>query len=108
MPKIQSIIQAELAGFTHWHDSLQVTPTIQQLREQFEAIRSAELEKFVTHFPAEKKEELEMLTKRIVNKILHTPIVNLKNGTGSSVDGETRSKIQLIRHLFGLDSKHHS
>jgi glutamyl-tRNA reductase len=108
IPKIQNIVAAEIEGFTHWHDSLQVTPTIQQLREQFESIRSTELDKVIGHFPAEKKEELEMLTKRIVNKILHEPMVNLKNGTHSTVDGETRSKIRLIRHLFGLDSKHHS
>ena len=108
VPKIQAIIEEELASFTHWHDSLQVTPTIQQLREQFESIRSSEVEKFTSHFPPDKREELEMLTKRIVNKILHTPMVNLKNGSNGSIDQETRSKIHLIRHLFGLDSKHHS
>ena len=108
IPKIQSIIREELANFIHWQDTLQVTPTIQQLREQFEAIRASELDKFIHHFPDEKKEELEMLTKRIVNKILHTPMVNLKNDSDNTADGETRSKIHLIRHLFGLDNKHHS
>ncbi|MBI1803855.1 MAG: glutamyl-tRNA reductase [Ignavibacteriae bacterium] len=108
IPKIHTIIQEELGVFMQWHDSLQVTPTIQQLREQFEAIRTTELEKFIHHFPSDKKEALEMLTKRIVNKILHAPMVNLKNGTNGSLDSETRNKIDLIRRLFGLTTKHHS
>ncbi|MBI4810215.1 MAG: hypothetical protein HY800_01980 [Ignavibacteriales bacterium] len=86
---------------------MEVTPTIQQLRDQFEVIRKTEVEKHLHHFAADEHETIEILTRRIVNKILHTPMVNLKNGTGEQMDDEIRSKIHTLRHLFGLDKKTH-
>jgi glutamyl-tRNA reductase len=50
---------------------------------------------------------VDLLTKRIVNKILHTPMSNLRNGTGEPGVDETRTKIYFIRHLFGLDKRTH-
>jgi glutamyl-tRNA reductase len=105
IPKVRQIVLDELINFNNWNNSLQVNPTIQELREQFETIRKSEVEKHRHHFNADKEEELEMLTKRIVNKILHTPMVNLKNGHSAEGEDETRNKIHLLRHLFGLDKK---
>ena len=101
--RVEEIILEEITEFNTWFNSLQVTPTIQQLREQFESIRQSEVEKLRHQFGPEKQEEIELLTKRIVNKILHTPLVNLRNGTGDKSSPDTHHKIHLIRHLFGLD-----
>ena len=108
IPKIEQIIRDELEQFQVWHDGLQVTPTIQQLREQFELIRHEEVGKHLHHFPTDKQEEIEILTKRIVNKILHTPMVNLKTGDNESGNDETRAKVSIVRSLFGLDKKQRS
>ncbi|MDI6767844.1 MAG: glutamyl-tRNA reductase [Bacteroidota bacterium] len=105
IPKIQQIIFDELTQYIAWHDSLDVTPTIRQLREQFENIRQEEVKKHIHHFSSDKQEEIEILTKRILNKILHTPMVNLKNGTTQVTDDDARTKIHTLRHLFGLDKK---
>lgn len=105
IPAIQKIIAEESALFTAWYDSLEITPTIQQLREHFEAIRQGEVEKHLHHFPAESKEDLELLTKRIVNKILHTPMVNLRNQPAEEPESNTQTKVFILRHLFGLDKK---
>ena len=105
VPKVQQIVLDELIQFHNWYNSLQVSPTIQELRDQFESIRRSEVEKHLHHFTGDRHEEIEILTKRIVNKILHTPMVNLKNGSGETTDDETRHRIYLIRHLFGLDKK---
>ncbi|MBI5476770.1 MAG: glutamyl-tRNA reductase [Ignavibacteriales bacterium] len=107
IPKIQEIILGELIQFKNWHDSLEVTPTIQQLRDQFETIRNDEVKKHLHHFSTDKHEEVEILTKRIVNKILHTPMVNLKNGSAEQSGTETQTRVHIIRHLFGLDKKDH-
>jgi glutamyl-tRNA reductase len=100
VPKVERIIEEELAAFREWHGSIDLTPTIAELRERFESIRGAEVERMRHKLPPAEIEEVEMLTKRIVNKILHTPMTNLKNGHSSE---ETRTKISFIRHLFGLD-----
>jgi glutamyl-tRNA reductase len=101
--KVEAIVLEELTLFHNWFASLDVTPTIQELSRQFEAIRSAEVAKHRHHFSGEKEEELEILTKRIVNKILHTPITNLRNGVHREEGGAIGEKISLLRHLFGLD-----
>ncbi|HTK82211.1 MAG TPA: glutamyl-tRNA reductase [Bacteroidota bacterium] len=100
---VEQIILEELTLFHNWHRSREVTPTIQELSKQFEAIRTSELEKHRHHFSTEKQEELELLTKRIVNKILHTPITNLKNGSNADDAPTVGEKVSLLRHLFGLD-----
>lgn len=107
VPRIEQLISEELQQFRLWHDSLEVAPTIQQLRDQFEAIRQGEVERHLPHFTADRREEIEILTKRIINKILHTPMVNLKNGTSEHDDEQIRQRVSIVRHIFGLDKKHH-
>jgi glutamyl-tRNA reductase len=106
--KVEEIILHEVTEFNNWYTSLQVTPTIQELREQFELIRSSEVEKHLRQFDPQHQEALDLVTKRIVNKILHTPLVNLKNGSNGYTSEKTKDKIHLLRHLFGLDKTEHS
>ncbi len=105
IPKVQQIMLDELTAYNTWYNSLQVTPTIQELRDQFESIRKSEVEKHLHHFATDRQEEIEMLTKRIINKILHTPMVNLRNSSDQEDEDDKRHKVHLIRHLFGLDQK---
>ncbi len=106
-PKVERIINEEAAVFEQWHASLDVSPTIVELREAFEAIRSEEVGKHSHHFDPVTSEAVDMLTKRIINKILHAPMSNLKNGTGEHASDDTRTKVYFIRHLFGLDKRTH-
>jgi glutamyl-tRNA reductase len=103
--KVREIVHEEVLKFHQWHNSLQVTPTIQDLRDQFESIRQREVEQALHRFSTEQRESVEQLTKRIVNKILHTPMVNLKNGTDGEASEETLKKLSVLRHLFGLGHK---
>jgi glutamyl-tRNA reductase len=105
VPKIEAIIGEELGSFQAWYRSLDVAPTIQQLREQFETIRLSEVEKHRHHFSTDQTEAVEMLTKRIVNKILHTPMVNLRAPSEGQPDHDARTRVSIIRHLFGLDHR---
>jgi len=105
IPKVQQIMLDELSTFNTWYNSLQVTPTIQELRDHFESIRKSEVEKHLHHFAADRQEEIEILTKRIINKILHTPMVNLRNSSDQEGEDDKRHKVHLIRHLFGLDQE---
>ena len=95
----------ELTQFQRWHASLEVNPTIEQLREHAESIRRTEVEKHLRRFAPEEREELDILTKQIINKILHAPTVNLKTGPESGDKERMRDKVHLVRHLFGLDKK---
>jgi len=100
VPKVRQIILDELIQFNRRYATLEVNPTIEELREHVEAIRRSEVEKHLRRFSPDEREELEILTKRIINKILHTPTVNLKSGPE-----RMRDKIHMVRHLFGLDKR---
>lgn len=104
LPKIQSIIMEELINLFGWYNSLEVTPTIRSLRQLFEDIRQEEVDKQKNKFTPEDIEKLDIVTKRIINKLLHLPTVELKriseNGVGSQ---EAAAKVNAVRSLFGLD-----
>jgi glutamyl-tRNA reductase len=55
-------------------------------------------------FTPEDIEKLDMVTKRIINKLLHLPTVELKRiseyGVGSQ---DAAAKVNAVRSLFGLD-----
>jgi len=109
IPKVKSIIDDEITSFLAWYDSLEAAPTIKTLHDHFETIRREEVEKNVNKFTKEDREKLEILTKRIVNKLLHNPTVELKknNDAGIGVD-ESAMRISIIRELFGIDKKNNN
>ncbi|MEK7671191.1 MAG: glutamyl-tRNA reductase, partial [Bacteroidota bacterium] len=106
LPKVTTIIREEVVGFFKWHNSLQVGPTIHELTEAIESIRHQEVEKNINRFKPEDRELVDMVTKRIVNKILHQPITNLRNGAQNGGGGsETLNRIRALRDLFGIAEK---
>jgi glutamyl-tRNA reductase len=103
IPKVEKIIQEELDAFFDWYNSLQVAPTIKDLRDYFESVRAEEVGKNINKFSEEDREKLEIITKRIINKILHHPTVELKKLSDENSDSDFASlKISVIRELFGL------
>lgn len=103
IPKVEKIIDEELNTFLNWFNSLEVAPTIKDLRDYFEAIRLDETEKNKNRFSPEDHEKLEIITKRIINKILHHPTVELKKYTESGVNSdEAAQKVSIVRELFGM------
>ncbi|WP_337871695.1 glutamyl-tRNA reductase [Ignavibacterium sp.] len=106
IPKVEKIIQEELDAFFDWYNSLQVAPTIKELRDYFESVRAEEVEKNINKFSEEDREKLEIITKRIINKILHHPTVELKKlFDENSASDFSFLKISVIRELFGLTGR---
>jgi glutamyl-tRNA reductase len=105
IPKVEKIIQEELDNFWEWYNSLQAAPAIKDIRDFFEEIRNEEVEKNKNKFSAEDQEKLDIVTKRIINKILHHPTIELRKANDSSVSVETSTKIGIIKDLFGIHPK---
>lgn len=101
IPKVEAIITEVLAELTHWYSSLEVNPTITALTQFMENIRQEELAKNINRFDSKDRELVELVTKRIINKIIHAPIVNLRKGQETSL-AERLQKISAIQKLFGL------
>ncbi len=104
IPAVNAIILQELTAIRQWFEALQVNPTISDLREMFETVRAEEVKKNINRFSKEDRDLVELVTKRIVNKLLHLPTTNLKNMNGENAD-DSHTRIHAIRTLFGL---HHT
>ena len=105
IPKVEKIIEEELENLLEWYNSLQAAPAIKDLRDFFEEIRNEEVEKNKNKFATEDQEKLDIVTKRIINKILHHPTIELRKAEDSTGSGDTATKIGIIRDLFGINSK---
>jgi glutamyl-tRNA reductase len=98
------LLDEELASFTSWWRSLETVPTINGLRDKMENIRVQELEKALSRlgseFAGRHQEVIEALTKGIVNKILHDPMVQLR----AQQDIEARQQaMAALQTLFNLE-----
>jgi glutamyl-tRNA reductase len=100
----EALLEEEIEAFELWWRSLDTVPTISCLRNKVETIREQELEKALsrlgTEFAEKHQEVIEALTRGIVNKILHEPMVQLR----AQQDVEARRRaLQSLQMLFDLD-----
>jgi glutamyl-tRNA reductase len=100
--KAEAIVEQEVDGFYRWLGTLDAVPTIVALRDKFERIRQAELQKTLSTLRDLSPREhaaLEALTSAIINKILHAPVTRLKQHDRTL---ETYY-IAAARQLFGIE-----
>ena len=100
LSKVEAIIDSEAAKFMEWWHALEVVPTIIALRGKAEDVRRKEVNKNLSKMPELSERErtrIDALTRAIVNEILHSPTVRLK-------DGNRGQKYQsMIEELFALE-----
>ncbi len=100
IPDALEIIAGINKDYMTWLKSLDVVPTISKLAGYFNQIRQQELEKYVHKSDDKEFEHLEQLSKSIVKKLLHFPILNLRDmANGQKLD---MSKINTIWEIFRL------
>jgi glutamyl-tRNA reductase len=105
IPKVEKIIEEELDNFWEWYNSLQAAPAIKDLRDLFEEVRNEEVEKNKNKFANEDQDKLDIVTKRIINKILHHPTIELRKAGETSDSTDSATKIGIIRDLFGIGTQ---
>lgn len=101
--KAEAIINEEIIQFHKWVATLEVTPTIVALRNRFDELRKAELERTLVTWkdaPPDAEKRLEALTSAFMNKLLHQPTSVLKKaGQGNRTD----LYLDALRALFDLE-----
>ena len=91
--RAEAIVAGEGERFHQWLGSLDSVPAIASLRERAEAIRRGELAKANSRLAGLSEHErhaVESLTNQIVNKLLHQPIMRLKEA-GLGEEDERRA-----------------
>ena len=100
--RAEALVAREVERFAARLQDLAVVPTIVSLRDKLESVRRAELDKALARLgdaDEETRRVMEALSQAIVNKVLHAPMVKLRD---SSRAGHGHRWIELISELFGL------
>ena len=94
----QRIVDVAAEQFRSWVESRRAVPAITALLDRAEAIRRAETDRTARELELDRAraEKLDRMTAAIVKKLLHEPILALKNG---EVEGDA------VRQLFALEER---
>jgi glutamyl-tRNA reductase len=97
------LLEEEARLFLEWWDGLEAVPVVNRLRRQLEDIREQELQKALSRMgPDLSNRELkvvEALSKGIINKVLHTPMTNLR---APQPRLQRHTAMRVIEELFEL------
>ena len=95
----QSIVAADVLAFQRWWQTQEVLPTVRSLQHKAEAIRQYEVQRTLRRLQASEADQaaIEAMTRAIVKKLLHDPLVYLK----ARRSGE--DALDVVRDLFNLD-----
>ena len=97
------LLEEEARLFLEWWDGLEAVPVVNRLRRQLEDIREQELQKALSRMgPDLSSRELkvvEALSKGIINKILHTPMTNLR---APQPRQQRHTAMRVVEQLFEL------
>jgi glutamyl-tRNA reductase len=88
LARAEAIVDAEVAKFAAWMQSREVVPTVIALRQRFEAIRRAELQRLepkLAGLPPEARARIDEVTRLIVEKLLLTPTEQLKSASDEAM-----------------------
>jgi glutamyl-tRNA reductase len=95
--KAREIIKLRVDEYDTWLGEREILPELLTLRGKCENIRTEELEKVKNKVSAEIYDTVDLVTRRIVRKILHNPTVTLR----ASESGENRNRLaESINELF--------
>jgi glutamyl-tRNA reductase len=100
IPRVERLVDDELARFDTWRRSRAVTPLVRELRAHFEQVRIEEVSRLLKHAPADERARAERLTQALVNRLLHGPTVSIKDADPASDAGQSR--LHAARDLFAL------
>lgn len=98
----EKLVNSAMANFEKWLREQKVVPTIKVLQQKFEDVRRQEIEKNKHCSTCSKRGEVDAITKKILSKILMTPITRLVENTNC-----TQEELDYLRTMFAgkLDEK---
>jgi glutamyl-tRNA reductase len=106
---VQALIAEEVNTFEHWLSSLSVVDTISNLRQHVDVLRQQELARTLRQLTPTLSEHdvaaVQELTTRLMNKVLHIPMLRLKDAAAA---GQGYIYAEATRYLFDLEEKSHA
>jgi glutamyl-tRNA reductase len=104
VPKVESIIEEDVAELSRRHRELEVEPILSAIRRQAESLRRRELDRALRELgdvDPHVTERVEHLTRTLVKKLLHHPTVQLRERAG---DGDGEQFLEVVQELFQISA----
>jgi glutamyl-tRNA reductase len=96
------LVEQGVTQFMRWLHSLAAEPTIVSMTREANSIRERELAKTLAILPElseRERQEIEALTRRITNSLMHRPLRQLKQEVAQE---DPQRILHLVKRLFGL------
>ena len=100
--RAEGMVREEVDRFRSWMQSREIVPTVVALRQRFEAIRQAELQRLepkLAVLPPEARARVDEITHLIVEKLLLAPTEQLKAADDAT---QAVAYADALNRLFGL------
>jgi glutamyl-tRNA reductase len=103
IPSVEKLILEEMVNFFSWYNALDIVPTIKSMKTFFENIRLDELDKIKNKINEDDYLKIEDMTKRMMGRLLHNPIIKLRGFAESGINSnETLTNTFILKELFNL------
>lgn len=102
IPKVETIIEEAIVDLKDWEKEMEVSPTIQKLKNTLDQIRQEEINRFVKDYSTSEVEKIDLVTKNIMQKIIKLPVLQLK---AACKRGEAETLIDVLNDLFNLEEE---
>jgi len=100
IPDVEQIVEDSMVEFMDWSREMEVSPTIQKLKNALEEIRKDELKKHLKNASPEVEVFANKFSKSFTNKIMKLPVLQLK---AACQRGEAETLIDVLNDLFNLE-----
>ena len=100
VPQVRAIIAESMAGLQDWSEEMEVSPTIQKLKNALEQLRQEEMLRFGKKMSPAEAILLDEITKSLMQKVLKQPVLQLK---AACKRGEPGQLMELLNGLFDLE-----
>ena len=100
IPEAKEIISEAIDGFNDWKEEMEVSPTIQKLKNTLEDIRKQELARHTNKVTPQEMDLLEVVTKSMIQKVIKLPVLQLK---AACRRGESETLVGVLNDLFNLE-----
>lgn len=102
IPQVKELITEAMAEFNAWTKEMAISPVVNGLKEVLEQIRQEEMNRYMKNMTSQESEKVDLITKSIIQKILKSPVVELK---AASKRGEAEGLAEALKALFHLEQK---
>ncbi|MEM6799816.1 MAG: glutamyl-tRNA reductase [Bacteroidota bacterium] len=97
IPKAESIVEETEAEFSKWLEKRKYAPTLKTIRENLQEIKVREIKRLKAELPEEAKDQVDLLTNRIILKITRQVALHL-----SKNPEKPEESLKTIESIFSL------